>query len=284
MHVTQSEKAKRLLELHDGPELLILPNVWDPLGARVLAGLGFPAVATASAAVAFSLGYDDGERISFAVMREAVHRIAGAVDVPVSADLERGYATTPAGVAAHVREILEVGAVGVNLEDSLIEGGELRPVAAQCDILRAVRQAGEDFGVHLVINARTDVFLRQGGTPPPARVQEAISRACAYREAGADCIYPIGLSDLSALMQLREATGAPLNVFASDATPSIATLKAAGIARLSLGPGLLRACTTTLKRVADQLLAGGSYDIFTRDVLTSDDIRKFLSLERMPED
>jgi 2-methylisocitrate lyase-like PEP mutase family enzyme len=273
---TQAEKAARFLELHHAPKLLVLPNIWDPLGARLLQGLGFPAVATASASVAFSLGHDDGERIAFTTMCDVIARIAASVDVPVSADIERGYATTPEAIAANMQRVLVAGAVGINLEDSIVEGGALQPIAAQCRTIRAVRNVADAAGVHLVINARTDVFLERSRAKPKQRLQAPIERAQAYLEAGADCIYPVGLADLDGLVRLQRETGAPINVYASANAPSIADLEAAGIARLSLGPGLLRACVTTMKRVCEDLQRGGNYDSVTRDAMTSDDIRRFL--------
>ena len=127
----RTARARTLRDLHRGPELLILPNIWDPLGARMLAALGFPAVATASASVAFSLGYDDGQRIRFETMLDVIRRIAGAVTVPVTADLEAGWAVDADEVAANVRRAMLAGAVGINLEDSLVEGGPLLPIEQQ---------------------------------------------------------------------------------------------------------------------------------------------------------
>ncbi len=277
----QAEKAKRLLELHQAPQLLVLPNIWDPLGARLLGGLGYPAVATASASVAYSLGYDDGQRISWDAMVEAVRRVASAVDLPVTADIEAGYADRPEDLAENVRQILDAGAVGINLEDSRFDGDLLHSIPAQQERLRAVRTMADAEGVPLVINARTDVYLRETVDSPESRLDRAIDRARAYLEAGADCFYPILLDDLDALKAIRKATGALINVYASASAPSMRALEDAGMARLSLGPGLLKVSLTAMKEVAEGLQKGRSYRDFADDVMSSDEVEHFVRKERM---
>lgn len=277
----QAQKAKRLLELHQAPQLLILPNIWDPLGARLLQGLDYPAVATASASVAYSLGYQDGQQISWDAMVEAVRRVASAVDLPVSADIEAGYAETPEELAENVRQILAAGAVGVNIEDSRFEGDLLYSIPAQQRRLDAVRTMADAEGVPLVINARTDVFLRETVDSSEKRLDQAIDRARAYLEAGADCFYPILLDDLDALRAIRNATGALLNVYASASAPSPRALENAGIARLSLGPGLLKVSLTAMKAVMEELQKDGSYECFTDNVMSSDEVEHFVRPGRM---
>jgi 2-methylisocitrate lyase-like PEP mutase family enzyme len=277
----QRKKAERLRELHHDPKLLVLPNVWDPLGARLLQGLGFPAVATASAAVAFSLGYDDGQRISFDALLEVVARIASSIDLPLSVDVERGYADDPRRVAANVRRVLHAGAVGINLEDSVVEGGPLRAVEVQCRSIGAVRAMAGDEGIPLVINARTDVFLREAPASRSDQIAEVIERSQAYLGAGADCIYPIPVGDLETLGTIHAATHAPINVYASASAAPMRDLEAAGMARLSLGPGFLRAAFTTMKRVALGLKNYDSYTAFTEATLTSDEVREYVRREKM---
>jgi 2-methylisocitrate lyase-like PEP mutase family enzyme len=279
----QKKRAQRFLELHHDRNLLILPNIWDPLGARLLAQLGYPAVATASAAVAYSLGYDDGERISFPAMLSVIRRIASSVAVPVSADIERGYAEQPEDVADNVRQVIRAGAVGINIEDSTHEGGPLRPVDLQCDRIGAVRRMADKEGIPLVINARTDVFLTQGARSKSDRVDETIQRARAYVDAGADCVYPITVGDIETLRVIREAVAAPINVYASRKTAPMKQLEDAGISRLSVGPGLLKASLTTIKNVALHLKEYGSYESFTRNVITNDEILRCVSQEKMDD-
>ncbi len=276
-------KARRLMELHREPKLLVLPNIWDPLGARMLESLGYPAVATASAAVAWSLGYDDGERIAFETMLDAIARIASAVDVPLAADIERGYAGSAGDLAVNVRAVIHAGAVGINLEDSLAEGGALRPVAEQAERIHAARAAAKAERVPLVINARVDTYLRSAGQTAEDRFEETVRRGRAYLGAGADCLYPIGLADLETLVRLREACdGAALNVLARLGAPSMRDLEAAGIARLSVGPGLLEASLGRMKRIATELLNYGSYDIVASGAVSRDEIQRYLSKGSLP--
>jgi len=275
---TQIEKAGKFLALHEDPKLLVLPNIWDPLGALLLEGLGYPAVATASAAVAYSLGYDDGQKIKFDKMLDVIERIASSVAVPITADIERGYADHPQEIAENIRQVLEAGAVGINLEDSTLEGGPLHPIDFQCECIQVIREMADKEGVPLVINARIDVFVRRGEISRDEKIEEAIVRGKAYLEAGADCLYPMGPGDIETLKRIREETKAPINVYASKAAASMNDLEAIGISRLSLGPGLIRAGLTTMKHVAQQLLDYGSYDCFSaEDIMTSNDVRKYIS-------
>lgn len=272
----QVRKAETFLALHHASELLVLPNVWDPLGARLLESLGYPAVATASAAVAYSLGYDDGERIAFDRMLAVVRSVAASVDVPVTADIERGYAEDLERLADNILWLLEAGAVGVNLEDSFSEGGALRDVAEQCRRIRAVRDAAAGAGIPLVVNARIDVYLSRTAPTPEGMLRETIARGRAYLDAGADCLYPIGAGDRDTLAAIVEATGAPVNVYARKGVPPMRELEEIGVRRLSLGPGLLKTSLTAMKRVAEELRSYGSYEPFTEGVLDSEEIVRLL--------
>src|SRR4051794_7901635 len=182
-------QAERLRELHNG-EVLVLPNVWDAASARIVEEAGFPAVATASAAITAMLGYPDGEGAPSSEMFSAAGRIARAVAVPVSVDAEAGYHLQATEL---VDRLLEIGAVGCNLEDSDHQAGGLIDVGAQADWLAAVRSAAADAGVPIVINARVDTFLPTSRIAEVDRVGEAVRRGQRYRDAGADCIYPIGV-------------------------------------------------------------------------------------------
>ncbi len=198
---------------------------------------GFPAVATASASIAFSLGYDDGQQIAFETMLAEIGKIARSVSVPVTADLERGYSDTPDGLAENILEVLKAGAVGINLEDSTLEGGPLRDPKEQCERIAAVRATAKHAGIPLVINARTDVYLRgvKGDDDGSGRLAETIQREKAYLSAGADCFYPILVGDIPALRTINEALNCPLNVLALPNTAPMRELEENGIARLSLG-------------------------------------------------
>jgi 2-methylisocitrate lyase-like PEP mutase family enzyme len=242
--------AKRLRELHHG-ELLVLPNVWDAASAAVVAGAGFPAVATASAAVTAVLGYPDGEKAPWREMFAAAGRIARAVSVPVTVDAEAGY-----GLPARdlVDALLEAGAVGCNLEDSDHRAGGLVDAGAQAERLAAVRSAADDAGVPIVINARIDAFLPDRGVPSPDRLAEAVRRGRLYREAGADCLYPIGVGARATLAALVEQLPGPINGN-TGAELDLAAMRELGVARVSYGPRFHRAALDGLRSAVGELLA-----------------------------
>jgi 2-methylisocitrate lyase-like PEP mutase family enzyme len=276
-----TRKAEQLRALHHAGRILVLPNIWDPGGARMLEWLGYPAVATASAAVAYSLGYDDGQRITLDAMLDVVGRVARAVAVPVTADMEWGFAEEPGAVAENMRQVLRAGAVGINLEDSIREGEVLFPIEFQCERIRAVREMARQEGVPLVINARTDVFWPRVPGTDAEKFDEAVRRARAYLEAGGDCFYPIILGDLDTLRRLNAAIQMPINVLAPTAGATLRELEDAGIARVSLGPALMWASLTAMRNIAVGLKNYGSFDPFTRDMITVDEIRSYLSKEPM---
>ncbi len=270
------QKAERLRALHHGGRVLVLPNIWDPGGAQMLEHLGYPAVATASASVAYSLGYDDGQQISLDAMLDVVGRVAASVNVPVTADMEWGYAEQPGDVAENMRRVLRAGAVGINLEDSIREGEVMFDVDFQCDRIRAVREMARQEGVPLVINARTDVYWPRVPGTEGEKFDQAVLRAKAYFQAGADCFYPITLGDLETLERLHEAIRAPINVLAPTCRATLRELDDAGIARLSLGPALIWASLTVMRKIAVELQNYGSFDLFTRDMITTDEIRQYV--------
>lgn len=238
--MTEPTSAQTFRALHHGPTPLVLPNVWDPVSARVVAEAGYPAIATSSGAVARVIGYDDGELTPPAEMFTAIARIARAVDVPVTADMEAGYGLKP---QEFVARLLEAGAVGCNLEDSDPATGVLRDPGEQADYLAEVRAAA---GADLVINARIDTFL-QGGT-----VADAVARGRAYRRAGADCVYPI-LAPLDAIKELASSIGGPLNAHAKPDGPTAAELIALGATRISYGTSLHNHLTDAFRRLLPTL-------------------------------
>lgn len=226
-------RAAALRALHRPGDPLVLANAWDAASARATQAAGFAAVATSSAAVAEVLGYADGETTPAGEMLDAVARIVRAVEVPVTADLERGYRMRPAEL---VERLAATGAVGCNLEDSDPGTGEMVDPGEQADFLAAVRAAAVEAGFDLVLNARIDVYM-----PEVAGVlDEAVARAQRYLAAGADCVYPIGATDAD-VPALVEAAGGRVNVLARAGGPRIADLAAQGVARVSHGSGLFRA-------------------------------------------
>jgi 2-methylisocitrate lyase-like PEP mutase family enzyme len=267
-------KAARLRELHQGPSILILLNVWDVASARLVESLGLPAVATSSAAVANSLGYPDGERISRGEMLEAVRRIAAAVEVPVSADMEGGYCKLPEGMAETAHELLASGAVGLNLEDSQ-EESDLVDLSLQLEKLKALKEAGRAEGVDLVLNARTDPYLLKDADDS-WRFEQTVCRAKAYRDAGADCIFVPGLSEGAMIQRLLEESPGPLNVLAGKGGLSVTELVRLGVARVSFGSGPARAALAAFRRIAREVLDDGTYGSMTDDTFTYDEMQQLL--------
>jgi 2-methylisocitrate lyase-like PEP mutase family enzyme len=254
----QGRKAEELRKLHGGPRTLVLPNAWDAASARVLEELGYPAIATTSAGVAFALGYPDGQRISRDEMLDIVARIARAVRVPVTADMESGYGTTPAEMAETAKAIIRAGAVGLNLEDVTgdTESSQV-DIALQQEKIRTIREVSASLGISLVINARTDVYLMPIG-PEATRFERTVERLRAYRAAGADCVFAPGLSDRTLIEKLVKAVGAPLNILVTPGCPSIPELQKLGVARASIGSGVMRTTLGLVRRIGKELLEAGT--------------------------
>lgn len=249
-----SAKKALLRALHDEHRPLILPNAWDAASARVLADAGFAAIATASHAVSASLGYGDGEAAPSAEMFAAAGRVARSVDVPVSVDAEAGYGLPPADLAARLRE---AEAAGCNLEDTVHgapDGRVLADVGAQAKRIAGLRDADQE----LFINARVDVYATgvMPGASDAERLEEAVGRARAYLDAGADGIFTIMVSDEATIAALVERIPAPLNVLHRPGMPSPARLGELGVRRVTFGPGLHRATLGLLARLAERLHLG----------------------------
>lgn len=242
-------RAERLRELHGGA-MLVLPNAWDAASAAVVAEAGFPAVATASAAISAMLGYPDGEGAPWQEMFAAAGRVARAVTVPVTVDAEAGYGREPREL---VDRLLEIGAVGCNLEDTDHRAGGLVDAGAHAQWLADVRAAADDAGVPIVVNARVDVFLPGSAIAEHAQVAEAVRRGRLYREAGADCIYPIGVRHKGVVETLVAELPGPINGNTGDGL-DLATLRDLGVARVSYGPRFYRAAMANLGAAVRELL------------------------------
>jgi 2-methylisocitrate lyase-like PEP mutase family enzyme len=256
-------KALHFLRLHKGPRILVLPNAWDAASARIFEAAGFVALGTTSAGIAYSLGYPDGQRIPREEMMGAVRRIASAVSIPVTADVEAGYGPAPEQVAETVRAVLEAGAVGLNLEDASGDVA-LYSVSQQVERVRAACEAASAAGVPAVINARTDVYLQHGEN---ASFDEALRRLSAYRDAGAACVFLPGTRDSTTIARMARSVNAPLNVLANPGMPCVRDLENAGVARLSLGSGPMRAALAFMRRAARELVETGNYELILRDAV-----------------
>ena len=268
IETAQPKRAKRFLDLHRGPRILLLANAWDAASARLFAEEGLPAIATTSAGVAFSLGFPDGERTPFPEMVAAIERIVRAVRIPVTADIESGFGQTPNEVGENVRAVLQAGAVGVNLEDGTgDEGDPLSPISLHSQRIHAAREAAASAGLAVVLNARTDVFLDSVGQPA-TRFEEAVARANAYRQAGADCLFVPGVTDVSTIERLVGAIKGPVNVLAAAQSPPLSELQRLGVARVSLGSGPIRATLGLLRRITRELQGSGTYRALTEGALS----------------
>jgi len=255
----QTKKASAFRAMHSGKEILLLPNVWDVASARIVEEVGFGAIATTSAGIAFSLGYPDGQKISREEMMAAVARIARSVRVPVTADVEAGYGNTPEDAARTAQGVIEAGAVGLNLEDAASDPGTpLIELPLQLEKIRAVREAAASLKAPLVLNARTDVYLLQVGDPAK-RYDEAVRRLRAFRDAGADCVFLPGVRDAATIGRLVSDLQCPVNILAGPGSPSVPELQKLGVARVSLGSGPMRATLGLLRRLAEELRKAGTY-------------------------
>jgi len=249
----QAQKAALLKALHHGPRILVLANAWDVISARIVEEIGFPAVATTSAGIAASLGYPDGQRVSREEMLEVIADIGRAVQVPVTADMEAGYGTTAAEMAETAQALIAAGAVGLNLEDMAGDDESSQvPLQLQVEKILAVREAAKAAGVGLVINARTDIYLMPIG-PAETRFERTVERLRAYAKAGADCVFAPAVKDSQTIAKLAKAVEAPLNILVMPGVPNLNELERLGVARASIGSGLMRAALGTTRNIAKAL-------------------------------
>jgi 2-methylisocitrate lyase-like PEP mutase family enzyme len=273
----QAQQAELFRNKHRGPRLLLLPNAWDAMSARVFVAAGFDAIATTSGGVAWSLGYADGEQTPWAEVVAATARIVRAARVPVTADIEAGYGDTPDAVMRSVAEIIAAGAVGVNLEDGMHGPVPIRSPQDAADRIRAAREAAKAAGVPIVINGRTDLYLRNIGDEA-ARFDETVERGRAYLAAGADCVYPIGLRDPATIGRLVKALGAPININVRAGSPSVAELEALGVARASTASQMALMAMSMTRQSTDELRATGRFDTLAPAMSQADAQRLFTGL------
>lgn len=255
----QVEQAERFRAMHDRKRVLLLPNAWDAGSARMLADLGFDAIATTSGGVAWSLGHADGEQAPFAEVLAAIQRIVRSARLPVTADFEAGHGDTPERVAESVRAVIDAGVVGINLEDG-IRHEVLRDVDDAARRISAARRAAQESGVPIVINARIDVWMVGFGGDDAERLAEATRRASAYLTAGADCLYPIGLADPTTIAAFCKAVDAPVNIAARVGLPDLAELGRLGVARVSTATRLATIAFSAAREAAVILRDGGRFD------------------------
>ena len=267
----QKEKAELFLKYHHDKEILVLLNSWDIGSSKLIEVSGYKAVATTSMGVAASLGYPDCQVITLSEVIQITTGIVNALKVPVSVDIEAGYGNNLNEVIESVKKIIATGIVGVNIEDSL----DLSPVLIDeiefCERISAIRALSDSLGFHLVINARTDSFYVSSGSQPE-KLSESIKRGNKYREAGADCIFVQPVWEKETISALVKEINAPINILANPTigagvTPSIKELQDLGVARVSLGSGLMKATLALIKKVADELSEKGTYNILLETLI-----------------
>jgi 2-methylisocitrate lyase-like PEP mutase family enzyme len=276
MKKTQVELGNLFLKLHQGPNILVLPNAWDVASARIFEEAGFEAIGTSSAGVAFSLGYPDGQQISREEVLDVVRRIAKATNVPVTADVEAGFGSTPEAVAETTRAVINAGAVGMNLEDGAEDKpGFLEDLNKQKEIISAVLAAAKSTSIPFVLNARTDIFL-YGIGPAETRLERTIERLNAYRAAGAQSLFVPGVKDSETIGQLARGVAGPLNILATVGTPPVAELQQLGVTRVSVGSGPMRAALGFLGRLARELREDGLFKMMTEGALPYADANRMM--------
>ena len=247
--------------LHQAGSLpLVLVNVWDAASARLVEEAGASAIATSSSAISWSLGFPDGNRLPRVLAIDALKRIVAATGLPVTADIETGYAGSSGNyddglLRETILSVLDAGAVGVNFEDS--GDHPLTSVGEQCRRLKLIREAAAAAGVQLFINARTDTYL--SGSYPEQAFEETVLRADAYLASGASGIFVPGVTDLHVLHELSRRIAAPLNALAGVGAPSVGELHDAGVRRISIGGNTAKAAYATVSRVAAEVLGDGNW-------------------------
>jgi 2-methylisocitrate lyase-like PEP mutase family enzyme len=259
---TTAARRRTFRALHDGPAIFIIPNAWDVVTARVFEEAGFPAVATSSAALANSLGFPDGSALDVNLHLATLERIVRALDVPLSADVENGYADEPEAVAAFVTRLAATGVAGYNLEDAKHEG-DLYPLDLAVARVRAARAAAPD----LFLNARTDIYL--GGIGPEAtRFERTVERLHAFAGAGADGVFVPGVMDAETIGKLAAASPRPLNVLAGPKTPNAAALQSLGVRRVSVGSWPGRRILGVLREIARELREEGTFTFIREPIMS----------------
>lgn len=265
----QSDKEKLFHQLHHNNKLLILPNIWDPLGAALLENTGYPAVATSSSAMSLSNGFRDGEKLPFVELLNILKRITSCVKIPVSADVETAYAANNLILKENIKKLIDTGISGINFEDSHHDEAGMISVKEQCDKITIIKKTSEEAGSLLFINARIDVYIKSRHLSAEQKLEESLQRGRAYKDSGADGLYPIFLKDKKQIEIIVKEIGLPVNVMMTQGAPDFEILKNIGVARVSLASGFLRSAVYTMKNIAEKLLREeGMTEIISNMVLS----------------
>lgn len=276
--MTQQNKAELFNQLHRNGKMLILPNIWDPLTAALLENLEYSAIATASASIAFTNGYDDGENIPFKELLDQLKKITDSVNIPVTADIEMGYSNSNAELQENIKLLINTGIVGINIEDSDKKSDSLLPIEIQCERIKLIKDVSSKMGIRLFINARTDVYIKgKEFVTDKDKFDEVLRRGRAYSDAGADCFFPIVMKQKKDIQKLIASLSCPVNILALQGVPDLKELEEIGVARVSLGPGFLKIAIRALKEMAIKLKNKNGFDeIFGNDINT-DYLKKLIN-------
>jgi len=275
-HENRSVKFQQFKQLHKQFSTFVLPNAWDASSASIFQKSGFKAIGTTSAGIAISLGYLDGENLPFEKMIEALKLIVNSVDIPVSADIEAGYGKSVEEVIDNVKQVILAGVVGINLEDGTGNPNEpILDISMQVKKIAAIKELSQSLNMPLFINARTDLYWLKIDDPS-LRFQSAIKRVKAYEEAGADCIFIPGVTNIDTIKNFREKISCPINLLVGSDTPSLNELSKIGIERVSSGSAPFRATITLLKEISEAIMFHGNFKPMIDDVITYDDMTELL--------
>lgn len=276
--IMQKEKAQQFHKLHHTGKMLVLPNIWDALGATLLESLEYPAIATASMSIAFTNGYNDGENLPFNDLLRLLKKISASVNVPVTADIESGYAADDSQFQKNIQLLIETGIVGINIEDTDIKTKNLYPIEIQCNRIRLVRKVAKEMDIPIFINARTDVFFHGNDfSTPESKIDEIVKRGLAYKEAGADCFFPMFVTGQNDILRLVSELQMPINILILPGVPDLDKLNKMGVARASLGPSFLKIAIKSMKNLALQLKNYEGLNEITGNEITVDYLKALVN-------
>ncbi len=274
----QQSKAAQFHQLHHSGKMLVFPNIWDVLGAMLLESLQYPAVATASASIAFANGYNDGENIPFSQLLTLFTKIVDSVNIPVTADIESGYASTNKQLEENMKQLMATGIVGINIEDTDKATDALFSTEVQCDKIRLLKNVSAEMGIPLFINARTDVYIHgKEFETAESKLEETIKRGLAYKSAGADCFYPIVMRQEQDIKATVEQLQMPVNILTLPGVPELNTLSKIGVTRVSLGPSFLKIAVRAMKDMAVKLKTFEGLAEITGNEVSSDYLKSLVN-------
>lgn len=273
----QQKKAEQFYQLHHTGKLFILPNIWDVLGVKLLESLDYKAIATASASIAYSNGFDDGENIPFENVLSTLKNIVNSTSLPVTADIESCYANDEIQLEKNIKQIIATGIVGINIEDSNHSNHTLNSIEIQCNRIKLIKRVAKEMNASLFINARTDVLLYNNlFSTSEAKLSELMKRGLAYKEAGANCFFPIAIRNEEDIEALVNGLKMPINILALPGIPDFTILDKLGVARVSLGPGLLKYAIKAMKSLATELKEYNGLSLITENEITSNYLKSLI--------